>query len=216
MALSQRGTCLTHSNNNHRVIVIAASSEGIIALARMINLLSSRFPVPLVAHVHDLRNRSFMRLKGLDSSARLDVMAAVDGDRLLPGHLYVTPSGNNLVFTALGVLGVATDLEPGQRSSSADRLFESAARLYGHNVIGVVLSGNGDDGTLGLRAIYHAGGIGVAQSPSEADFPSMPLNALMRDHVGHLVMLDQMGELLSRLVGELPSRDGLQQGSSAC
>jgi two-component system chemotaxis response regulator CheB len=205
-------------NNNDRVIVIAGSSEGIVALARLIRLLPSSLPVPLVAYVHDLHDEGTERLvrKSMYSSSGLAVVAAAGGDRLRPGRLYLARAGSNIVFTAAGVLGVTPDLELDQRSSPTDRLFESAALFYGRRVIGVVLSGNGNDGTRGLLALFHAGGISVVQSPSEADFPSMPFHALLGDHVGHLVMLDQMGSLLARLVGEPHPHDASYTGSSAC
>jgi two-component system chemotaxis response regulator CheB len=206
-------------NENHidRVIVIAGSSEGIIALARLISLLPSSLPVPLVACAHDLRDEGVARLvrKSMQAPLGLVVAAAANGDRLLPGHLYLAQAGSDIVFTAAGVLGVTPGLQPDRRGSPTDRLFESAARFYGRRVIGVVLSGNGNDGTQGLVAIFHAGGISVVQSPSEAAFPSMPFHALLGDHVGHLVMLDQMGSLLARLVSESHPHDASPSGSGS-
>jgi two-component system chemotaxis response regulator CheB len=191
-------------NTSDRVIVIAGSSEGIVALARLIKLLPLSLPVPLVAYAHDLRDESVEQLvrKSVHSPVGLAVVAAAHGDRLLPGHLYLAQTETSLIFTAVGTLGVTQGSELAGLSPPTDRLFESAALVYGSGVIGVVLSGNGDDGTQGLLAIFNSGGISVVQSPSEADFPSMPSNALLRDHVAHSVMLDQMGSLLARLVRE--------------
>jgi two-component system chemotaxis response regulator CheB len=205
-------------NIKDRVIVIAGSSEGIIALARLINQLPLSLPVPLVAYARDLRDESVAQLvrKSVHSPLGLSVVAAADGARLLPGHLYLAQKGDDVVFTKVGVLSVTPGLDLVGLSSPTDRLFESAAHFYGGGLIGVVLSGNGDDGTRGLIAIFHAGGIGVVQSPNDAEFPSMPNNALLRDHVRHLVMLDQMGSLLAGLVGEpnlsKVSRDELSLG----
>jgi two-component system chemotaxis response regulator CheB len=79
-----------------------------------------------------------------------------------------------------------------------------------------VLSGNRNGGTRGLVALFHAGGISVVQSPSEAEFPSMPFQALLGDHVGHQVMLDQMGSLLVRLVGKMHPHKASHTGSGSC
>lgn len=81
-------------------------------------------------------------------------------------------------------------------------LFRSAAIAYGSRVIGVVLTGLLDDGTDGLIAIKAVGGTSVVQDPADAEWPSMPRNALQRDHVDHVVALDEMGTLLSRLSRE--------------
>jgi two-component system chemotaxis response regulator CheB len=207
----------TLTENHHlRVIVIAGSSEGLVALARLINSLPSKFPVPLVACIRGLHDAGVVRLvrRSLDSPSGLIVVAASEGGPLLPGHLYLAQAGSDVVFTAAGVLGIVPAPGLSSRSSPTDRLFESAARFHGRSVIGVVLSGKGEDGTRGLVAIFHAGGISVVQSPSEAGFPSMPFNALLGDHVQHLVMLDQMGTLLARLVEEPHPQDLSYQGPS--
>ena len=81
-------------------------------------------------------------------------------------------------------------------------LFRSAAVAYGSRVIGVVLTGLLDDGTDGLIAIKAVGGTSVVQDPEDAEWPSMPRNAIKRDHVDYIAVLDQMGALLSRLSRE--------------
>jgi two-component system chemotaxis response regulator CheB len=85
---------------------------------------------------------------------------------------------------------------------AVNALFRSAALAYGARVIGVVLTGLLDDGTEGLIAIKAAGGTSVIQHPDDAEWPSMPRNALKRDHVDHAVPLAELGALLARLVRE--------------
>jgi two-component system chemotaxis response regulator CheB len=187
---------------NHRVVVVAGSAEGIDALARLIDALPSTFPASLVAHVHDLQDESLLRPEHskLGLPSRLKVVCATDGEKTRAGCFYVAPVGNDLVFTASGILG----LVPIEPHSGANRLFESAALFHGSDVVGVVLSGLGKDGTRGLQAITQANGVRVVQSPSEAIFPSMPTSALLGDNVQHSVMLDQMGKLLESLVKKSP------------
>jgi two-component system chemotaxis response regulator CheB len=85
---------------------------------------------------------------------------------------------------------------------AVNALFRSAALAFGSRVIGVVLTGLLDDGTEGLIAITAAGGLSVIQDPDDAEWPSMPRNALKRDHVDHVVPLAELGDLLTRLVLE--------------
>jgi two-component system chemotaxis response regulator CheB len=185
---------------HNRVVVIAASVEGVDALARLINMLPSTFPAPLVANVNGLRGDAAMRQmrNRLHPASRLKVVSAADGEEMLPGCLYMAPIGSDLVFTTGGGLG----LVPGEREARADRLFESAALVHGQGVIGVVLSGLGKDGTLGLQAITAVDGIRVVQSPSDVAFSGMPSSALLGDSVQHAVMLDRMGQLLESLVAD--------------
>ena len=186
-----------------RVVVVAASLEGIDALARLINELPATFPLPIVVHVRGMRNGCMARLvkKSWRSSSMLKVMFAKENKILYAGYVYVVPEEKSLVFSATGVLDKGSSL----RDSAIDQLFESAAHWYLTGVIGVVLSGLGTAGTSGLNAIAKSNGIRVVQSPYDADFPDMPTNALIGDDVQHSVMLDQMGALLQGLVAPTES-----------
>jgi two-component system chemotaxis response regulator CheB len=183
-----------------RVVVVAASMEGIDALARLISQLPSTFALPVVAHVQRLQGPDIAKLKNHEwrFASRPDVVHARDGDHVVPGRVYVIPEGKSMTFSAVDRLSVNSEAT----SSSADELFASAADWYEAGAIGVVLNGLGTDGTQGLRAITKVDGIRIIQSPIESTFSSMPSNALLGDHVQHSVLLDQLGHLLISLTGE--------------
>lgn len=88
---------------------------------------------------------------------------------------------------------------------AVDALFRSAAVAYGPAVIGVVLTGQLDDGTAGLLAIKDRGGTAIVQEPSEAAAPSMPSSALRHVPVDHRCGLAEMAGLLTRLACDDPS-----------
>jgi two-component system chemotaxis response regulator CheB len=92
-----------------------------------------------------------------------------------------------------------------------DVLFRSAARAYGRRVIGVVLTGNLDDGTAGLLAIKRLGGLAVVQDPAEADYSGMPASAIENVDVDHVVPLSDIGPLLASLthqeIGDDPEEE---------
>jgi two-component system chemotaxis response regulator CheB len=80
-----------------------------------------------------------------------------------------------------------------------DPLFFSAAREYGSRVIGVLLTGGGEDGAAGLTAIQHAGGFTIVQDPEEALHRWMPLSALRKDHVDLVLPLAEIAPTLLTL-----------------
>jgi two-component system, chemotaxis family, protein-glutamate methylesterase/glutaminase len=90
---------------------------------------------------------------------------------------------------------------------SINVMFRSAAVAYGARVVGVLLSGELDDGAAGLWEIERRNGITVVQNPEEATFPSMPLSALREVEVDHTMSAVEIGPLLARLAGdgELPA-----------
>jgi two-component system chemotaxis response regulator CheB len=103
-------------------------------------------------------------------------------------------------------------LENGHRPA-VDPLFRSAARAYGPRVVGVVLTGALNCGTVGLLSVKAQGGIAVVQDPDEAACADMPRSALRHVNVDHCVRLSKMGALLSRLVST-PVRAGRRRRAS--
>jgi hypothetical protein len=98
-------------------------------------------------------------------------------------------------------------VRPGANISSAIiRLFRSAASTHRAHVTGVLLTGNLDDGTAGLRAVKKCGGITIVQDPKDARYPEMPQSALNNVEVNHCVPVSEMGSLLEKLTIEHPGK----------
>jgi two-component system chemotaxis response regulator CheB len=133
----------------------------------------------------------------LKRTSALPVSHGIDGARVRKGQVYVAPPDHHLQ-----VDGIHIRLTRGPRENfhrpSIDALFRSAAECYGRRVVGVVLTGNLDDGTAGLHAIKCARGIAIVQDPKDASVPAMPLSALRNVKVNHCVPLVEIGPLLVR------------------
>jgi two-component system chemotaxis response regulator CheB len=128
------------------------------------------------------------------------VRAAADGDAILPGVVYVAPSDHHLVVAGERLALLRGPRENGHRPA-IDPLFRSAARSHGRGVLGVVLSGSLSDGSHGLALVKAHGGTVLVQSPEEALFPSMPLAAMARVAVDHVLPIAALAETLVRLLG---------------
>jgi two-component system chemotaxis response regulator CheB len=115
-----------------------------------------------------------------------------------PGRIYIAPPDYHLIVEP-GVVRLTRGPRENRFRPAIDPLFRSAAQVYGPAAIGVVLSGNLDDGTGGLRAIKELGGIAIVQDPNDAQFPSMPRSALRHVSIDHCVRLSDMSSLLNRL-----------------
>jgi two-component system chemotaxis response regulator CheB len=142
-----------------------------------------------------------MMAQVLARESRLPVTTAVDGQEIRPGHIYTAVPDQHLLLRP-GRMMLRRGPQENRSRPSIDALFRSAAVAYGPRVIGVVLTGQLDDGTEGLICITAAGGTSVVQSPEDAAWPSMPRNALARDHVSYSVPMAEMAPLLSRLARE--------------
>jgi two-component system chemotaxis response regulator CheB len=155
-----------------RVVALAGSAGGLMALTEVIGALPAGFPVPVLVVQHlNPRARSFMP-EILARHAQLAVKQAEDGERLRPGTVYVAPPDHHLLVSAGGLVELThTDLVRHVRPA-ADPLFCSLAESFGPGAVAVVLSGSGEDGADGAKAIARSGGTVIAQAG--APFPSMP------------------------------------------
>src|SRR5688572_28515574 len=109
----------------------------------------------------------------LGRSTKLQVGAAVDGEPIERGRVYVAPVDNHLVLEDRVVRVVHGAREYGH-APAVDPLFRTAAEVYGDRVIGVILSGMRDCGTARLLDVKRRGGIAVVQDPKDALFSEMP------------------------------------------
>ena len=182
------------------IIVIGASLGGLEALTKLASGLPSDFPAAILIVLHTSLQSPRMLARIVGQHTPLSVDYAEQGGNILPGHVLFAPPGLHMFVIDKGFVGLHAGPKVHQSRPAADVLFQSAAEVYGPRVIGVVLTGGDSDGTNGLRAIKAAGGLCVVQEPEEAANPSMPLSALRGDHPDHVVSLDEMAGLLTRLV----------------
>lgn len=183
------------------IIVIGASAGGVDALQRLCGQLPADFSGSIFIAQHLSPSARSVLPQLLDRVGPLHALSPADGQEIEPGRIYVAAPDHHMLLRAGRVLMRRGPCENRTRPA-VNALFRSAAVHYGARTVGVVLTGLLDDGTEGLIAIKGTGGTSVIQDPADAEWPSMPRNALMRDHVDHALALDQLAPLLSRLVRE--------------
>lgn len=165
----------------HSVVVIAASTGGPKALAEVVAHLPARLDAAVLVVQHmpaDFLNSLARRLSQLGP---FPVAVANAGEQIISGRVYLAPGDRHMsVALEAGRAVIRTDAGPaicGVRPS-ADPLFVSAARAFGENVVGVVLTGMGRDGSEGLRAVRAAGGGAIVQDRASSIIYGMPRAAL--------------------------------------
>jgi two-component system chemotaxis response regulator CheB len=137
----------------------------------------------------------------LTRAGSLPVGHPVHGEPIRRGRIYTAPPDYHLLVSNGRLLLERGAKENGHRPA-IDVLFRSAAQAYGPRVVGVVLTGNLDDGTAGLLAIKRLGGVAVVQDPDEADYSGMPQSAIENVEVDHVVRLTGVAPLLVQLTHE--------------
>jgi two-component system chemotaxis response regulator CheB len=165
-----------HQFTSNRLIGIGASTGGVQAINAILPELPENCPpLLIVQHMPAGFTRSFA--ERLDRGTAIKVVEAEHGMRVLAGHAYIAPGGQHLEVHRSGAQ-LTCRLEPGletdKHAPSVDRLFRSLAAVGRHSAIGVILTGMGSDGALGLLEMRKAGGATACQDEATSMIYGMP------------------------------------------
>jgi two-component system chemotaxis response regulator CheB len=167
---------LVHATSE-RVVLIGTSTGGPQALTRLLKALPANFPAPIALVLHIPPGYTGPLAERLNAECAIEVLEAQNGLLLRPGRAVIAQAGLHLCVLAAGEqLSVRLDAEPirSVHRPSVDVLFQSAAQSIGKRALGVVLTGMGDDGLLGARAIQAAGGEIITEAESSCVVYGMP------------------------------------------
>lgn len=186
----------------HRdIIVLGASAGGVEVLRTVLAGLPEDLPAALFLVMHTPAESPGMLPQILDRQAKLPVHEASDGEPIRHGRVYVARPDRHLMLEERRVR-VVRGPKQNRHRPALDPLFRSAAVVFGPRVIGVVLTGNLDDGTAGLRAIKDRGGLAIVQDPREAQFPGMPQSALNHVAIDRVLAVADIAGALQAAVRE--------------
>lgn len=180
---------------NFPVVGIGASSGGLDAFTKLLKAFPVDTGMALVIIQHlDPTHTSFLR-DTLAKATTMPVHEIVHGLKLEPNHVYVLPSHVDLEVNdcELHIIPRSTTI----LHLPINTFFKSIARTCEKRAIGVILSGNGNDGTDGLRAIKNAGGFTFVQDPKTAKYSSMPESAVWAGVVDFSLSIEKLVEELT-------------------
>jgi two-component system, chemotaxis family, protein-glutamate methylesterase/glutaminase len=192
-----------------QVLVIAASTGGPAALQLVLRGLGADFPLPVLVVQHIARGFVPALAEWLNTTVPLPVRVACQGERLLAGRVYLAPDDHHLTIRTPGFASLRPRVDNDRYCPSADHLFETAARAYGASVIGLVLTGMGDDGTRGLLALRTAGAPTLAQDAASCVVYGMPRAAVEAGAIMHSEPLATIAGTILGLVGTVARNVGV-------
>lgn len=184
-----------------QLVVIGASAGGIEALCRLVSTLSKAFPAPLVIAQHLDPTRPSSLGEILARRTELSVVNVVDKVVLRQGTIYVVPSNQHVEIDDHAISLHSDGM--GRPKPSIDLLLTSAASVFGEQLIAVILTGLGSDGTDGARMVKQMGGTVIIQDPNTAAYPEMP-RSLEPQTVDIVANLERIGPILFELLTEQP------------
>lgn len=190
-----------------RLLAIGASTGGPPALVEIISNLPEDLPVSVVISQHMPPGFTKSFAERLNKLSRLQVSEVGGGEPLEAGRVYIAPGGYHLLFEKIGSR-IHTCLkakgEADRYAPSVDLMMISAAEFFKEAVFGVVLTGMGDDGKIGLTKVKERGGITLAESEETAVVFGMPREAIQAGVVDHVLPLYKIAAEITRYYRRLP------------
>lgn len=173
------------------IAAIGASAGGLEALRNFFKHTSPDSGIAYVVIQHLDPNHKSILAELISGYTQMKVFEITDGIEVLPNCVYVIPPNRDLRIIGNHLKLVSQDPTRAMRRP-IDSFFCSLAKTAKNRAIGIVLSGTGTEGTLGLKDIKNAGGITLAQEPSTAEFPGMPQSAIVSKAVDYVLSPEQL------------------------
>jgi two-component system CheB/CheR fusion protein len=185
-------------NSFTHLVVVGSSAGGIGALSGLVSSLPGEFHAPIVVAQHlDPKRESHLQ-EILARKSPLPVKTVTEHEPLQAGVVFVVPSNRHVNITD-SEIDLSSEPSSGQPMPSINHLMETAAGVYGENLIAIVLSGTGTDGTEGARTVSQVGGTVIIQDPETAEFGEMP-RSLASSTVDIVSSLEEIGPVLKNLI----------------
>lgn len=194
MATTENKNIKILSENLFPVVGVGASAGGMDAFKSLVRAIPKESGMAFILIQHLAPQYESILADLLQKVTTIPVVEITDNIKVVPNHIYVIPS-NQVVTANDGILQLEQRVE-GERVNTIDVFFTSLAEIHQDHAIGVVLSGTGNDGTVGLKTIKDQGGITVAQDEASAAYFAMPKSAIDAEVVDFVLSPDVIADHL--------------------
>lgn len=205
----------SHPDQGGRLFAIASSTGGPQALAAILAQLPATFPAPVLIAQHISDGFAAGMAQWLDRLTPLTVRLAREGDPLLPGWVYLSPSERNLAITREQRIHLAERTPREIYRPCCDVLLSSVARACGTRGVGIILTGMGHDGVAGMEAIQRGGGTTLAQDEASSVVFGMNKVAIDGGWVRRVLPLERIPAEMVGLASAAPFTTPHRTGSGA-
>jgi two-component system chemotaxis response regulator CheB len=197
---SKRPLSKPMNSPRRQIVAVGASTGGPAALNTFLKSLPATFPLPIVIVQH--MSAGFLKglINWLQSECALSIVTASQGQRIQPSTVYFAPDGCHLELRRRQILTFNYNPPVNYVRPSVNVLFESVAQSYRAATIGILLTGMGKDGAIGLKKIHDHGGLTIVQDQSSSVVYGMPKAAVELAAVDYILPIDQIGPRLKQLV----------------
>ncbi|MFP1724571.1 chemotaxis response regulator protein-glutamate methylesterase [Lonsdalea quercina] len=195
--------------SSEKLIAIGASTGGTEAIRHVLQPLPPTCPAVIITqHMPPGFTKSFA--ERLNKLCQITVKEAEDGERVLPGHAYIAPGARHMELSRSGAnyqVKLHDEAPVNRHRPSVDVLFRSVAKYAGRNAVGVILTGMGNDGAMGMLEMHQAGAYTMAQNEASCVVFGMPREAIALGGVDEVVDLHQVSQ---RMLAQISAGQALR------
>jgi two-component system, chemotaxis family, CheB/CheR fusion protein len=202
MSTVDKGAIQILSENLFPVVGVGASAGGLEAFKELVKAIPEDSGMAYIFIQHLSPKYESILAEILQKGTNLPVLEITDNMKVLPNHIYIIPSSKYLTAND-GVLQLHPRIK-GEKANTIDIFFISLAEIHQEHAIGIVFSGTGSDGTVGLKTIKDLGGITIAQDEKSAAYFDMPKSAIQAEVVDYILSPSDIPVHLKELVRKSP------------
>lgn len=184
------------------VLVIGISTGGPKTLSQLLPELSKKIDIPVIVAQHMPAGFTLSLAQHLNLKCAHNVVEAEDGLFIAPKTIYLAPGDKNLVIRKntqnLPICSLNNNPVENGCFPSVDILFRSAANIYAHQCMALIMTGMGHDGTAGSGTIKRQGGMVIAQGEKTSVVWGMPARAIEAGYVDHVLEVDELPEFIAQ------------------
>lgn len=191
-----------------KVIVIGGSAGSFSIIRKILLALPDSFSIPLVMCFHRLKDRRNGFVESLESCSGMRILEPRDKDIIVPGNAYLAPANYHMLIEPTLTFALSVEEEVNFSRPSIDLTFETAGSAYHDRMLGIIVSGANSDGARGVYNAHKKGAYTVIQDPEEADFATMPREALKLFSPDQVMPVNEIIGLLNTIHnnnGNIPS-----------
>ncbi|TPW11744.1 MAG: two-component system chemotaxis family response regulator CheB, partial [Halothiobacillaceae bacterium] len=204
-AVLEKSSVLRPFKTTDKIIAVGASTGGTEAIKEFLQGLPADSPgVVITQHIPEAFSGPFARR--MDKHSAMTVCEAEDGQHILPGHVYIAPGHSHLLVKRDGaryVCRLNNGAAVNRHKPAVDVLFRSVAQSAGANALGVILTGMGDDGAMGMKEMHDVGAHTIAQDEQSSVVWGMPGEAVKQGGVDEILPLTKIAQRVIKLVQNL-------------
>lgn len=185
--------------NNINLVVIGISTGGPAALNEFVPKLSDKIPVPIVVVQHMPPFFTKSLADRLNSNSAINVKEIEDDEKLLPGYMYICPGGKQTILNKYFKVNVTDEPKQELFKPSVNVMLNSAIDAFNKNIVGIIMTGMGSDGSKALKRLSEVGGYVISQDIDSCVVAGMPKSVIDLNIANEIHPLSDMANVINSL-----------------